>query len=289
VGVDKLRKPFLVIALVLIAISMLICLGSNLVSQPPSFAERVNKALDSAQSNPKIARELEERDINLEDARADLEQTNSDDPPGLAIPALALINGILLLVLIMTALPMLIGDRVTGTVQGVVGIIGGLLTLLAAIVVVIIAFSALMLMVGLFLAVPFGTMAYLAIFGSFDTGASAAITFVLMVLQILAFICVILAQERFLKIKGLVVLFFVTIGLTFVTSLLHSIVPGILVSITDAIGAIINGIIAAIWAIFLLIGGIIGVIRLLGVAGGAGRMGLTRTAGPAAQPTQWQR
>jgi hypothetical protein len=40
-------------------------------------------------------------------------------------------------------------------------------------------------------------------------------------------------------------------------------VPGILVSITDAIGAIVVGICGALWAIFLIVGGLIATIKTL--------------------------
>jgi hypothetical protein len=46
-----------------------------------------------------------------------------------------------------------------------------------------------------------------------------------------------------------------------IISFLHGLVPIILVSITDMIAAIIIGIIAVIWAIVLLIGGIVGLVK----------------------------
>jgi hypothetical protein len=274
---DQLRRPFLIITLICIALALLICIGSNLLSGPKSFAERTNSALQSAQSTPAIKAELEKRGIDIAGARDQLSETKEQDPPGLAIPGLGLINGILLLILILTALPMFVGDRITSTVQGIINIIGGLIGLIAGIVLAIGAFIALMIMVSLLLAIPFGTLAYLVIFGSFDTGSSALITTVVMVLQIVGAICLILAQERFLKSKGLVLLFATAILLTFVVSLLHSIVPGILVSITDAVGAIIIGIIGAIWSLVVLIGGIIGAIRLLQLGRAGGPSMLTRS------------
>ena len=267
---DQLRKPFLVLSLVAIGLVVLICIGSNLVTGPPPAASRINSAL----SNPDIQAQLAARDISLNDARDELNDAPSEDPPGLAIPYLALVNGILLLVLFLTTLPILVGDRITGTVQGVASIIGGLLGLIGGIVMAILAFTKLMLMVSLFLAVPFGTLAYLAIFGSFDTGGAAAITTMVMLLQVGAAILLLLAQERFLKSKGLVLLFATAILLTFVVSLLHGIVPGILASITDALGALIVAILGAIWSLVLLIGGIIAALRLLqlGRQGGPGQL-----------------
>ena len=272
---DQLRRPLLVLSLAAVALALLICLGSNLFTEPPPFASRVNSAL----ANPDVQQQLADRDIDLADARDQLAETRGTDPPGLAIPALALVNGILLLVLILTALPLLVGDRLTGTVQGIVSIIGGLLGLLGGITLALAAFAALMLMVSMFLSVPFGTLAYLAIFGSFDTGGAAVITSMVLLLQVVAVILLVLSQQRFLKSVGLLLLFATALLLTFVVALLHSVVPGILVSITDAIGALVIGVVGAIWSLVVLIGGIVAAVRLLqlGRQGGPGQ--LTRPPG----------
>lgn len=271
---DQLRKPFLILCLLTVLLALLICLGSGLLTGPPPFAARVSSAL----GNPDVQAQLVARGIDLGEAREQVSQAQGQDPPGLAIPALALVNGLLLLILVLTSLPVLVGDRVTGTVQGVVSIVGGLLGLIAGIVLALAAFAALMLMVAMFLAVPFGTLAYLAVFGSFDTGGAAVITSGVMVLLVGSLVLLILAQERFLKSIGLLLLFATAIALTFVVGLLHSIVPRILASITDAIGALIVGVVGAIWSLVILVGGIVGAVRLLqlGRQGGPGQ--LTRPA-----------
>jgi hypothetical protein len=277
---DSLRRPFLVITVICIGLALLVCVGSNLVSSPPPFAERVESALSSALADPKLVAELQDRGLDLPgDARDQLGQTRPSDPPGFAIPNLALINGVLLLVLALTALPMLVGDRATGTVQGIVSIIGGLVGLLTGIVMAIVAFTALVLMVSLLLAAPFGTLAYLALFGSFDTTAAGVLTTLVMILQIVGGVCLVIAQERFLTSKGLVLLFATAILLTFVTSVLHSIVPSILVSITDALGGLVAAIVGAIWSLVLLIGGIVSAVRLLQLGRNAAPAQLQRPSG----------
>jgi hypothetical protein len=273
---DELRRPLLIAALVAILLALFLCLGSSLITKPPAITDRIDGAFNNQQLNDKLAAQ----GVDLAQAKSAVTQSMTpDSPPGLAIPDLALINGILLLVLILTTLPLLVGDRVTGTIQGVISIIGGLVGLITGITMAIVAFTALILMVSLFLAVPFGTLAYLVIFGSFNTSGAAAITGMVILLQIAAGILLILAQERFLQSKGLVLLFATTIVLTFVVSLLHSIVPGILVSITDAIAALVVGVVGAIWSLVVLIGGVIAALRLLqlGRQGGPGQ--LKRTAG----------
>lgn len=66
--------------------------------------------------------------------------------------------------------------------------------------------------------------------------------------------------------------------LTFVTALLHSIVPGFLVSITDALAALITAIVSAIWALLVLIGGIVAAVRVLRLGPQGGGGSLTRSA-----------
>jgi len=256
---DSLRKPFLVAALLVVLVAFLCCLGSSLVTGPPPFADRVNQTL----TNPQTVALLDRFDIDAGDARDTLSDTRPENPPGMGIPALALIEGLLLLVLIITAAPLLIGERITGILTGGVSIIGGLVALLAAIATAIVSFTALMLMVSLLLSAPFGTLAYLAIFGSFDTGGAALFTSLVLGLTLAGLVLLVLAQQRFLKGKGLLLLLLTAALLTFVTALLHSIVPGFLVSITDGLAALITAIVSAIWALLVLIGGIVSAVRVL--------------------------
>ncbi len=271
---DSLRKPFLVLAVVAVVIAFLACLGSSLVTGPPPFAERVQSTL----SNPKVVALLDQYDIDADDARDSLSDTRPENPPGLGIPALALIEGLLALVLLITALPLLIGERVTGVLTGGLSIIGGLVALLAAIATAIVSFTALMLMVSLLLAAPFGTLAYLALFGSFDTGGAGVFTSLVLGLTLAALVLLVFAQQRFVKGKGLMLLLGTAALLAFVTSLLHSIVPGFLASITDALAALITAIVSAIWALLVLIWGVVAAVRVLrlGRQGGGGM--LTREA-----------
>ena len=271
---DSLRKPFLIAALLVVLVAFLCCLGSSLVTGPPPFADRVNQTL----TNPQTVALLDRFDIDAGDARDTLSDTRPENPPGMGIPALALIEGLLLLVLIITAAPLLIGERITGILTGGVSIIGGLVALLAAIATAIVSFTALMLMVSLLLSAPFGTLAYLAIFGSFDTGGAALFTSLVLGLTLAGLVLLVLAQQRFLKGKGLLLLLLTAALLTFVTALLHSIVPGFLVSITDALAALITAIVSAIWALLVLIGGIVSAVRVLQLGRQIGGGTLTRDA-----------
>ena len=77
-----------------------------------------------------------------------------------------------------------------------------------------------------------------------------------MALKMLAVYALFLAHQKFFAVKGLVLLLLSSLLANLVVSLLHAIVPGFLVSITDVVAAIIIGIIAIIWALSKLIGAI---------------------------------
>lgn len=271
---DSLRKPFLVVALLAVVVAFLACLGSSLVTAPPPFADRVQQTL----SSPQTAELLDKFGIDPGDARDSINGTRPDNPPGLGIPALALIEGLLLLVLVITAAPLLIGERATGVLTGAVSIIGGLVALLAAIATAIVAFTALMLMVSLLLSVPFGTMAYLAIFGSFDTSGAALFTSLVLGLTLACLVLLVFAQQRFVHSKGLMLLIATAALLTFVTALLHSIVPSFLASITDALAALVTAIVSAIWALLVFIWGVVAAVRVLRLGRQASGGSLTREA-----------
>lgn len=257
---DTLRRPFLIAALIFAAFAVAMSLGAPLFTGPPAVADRISGVL----SDPTMASQLAERGVDVSQAAGALSaMTAPTDPPGLALPYLGLIDGLLLLVLILTALPTVIGDRVTGSVQGIVSIIGGLVGLVGSIVLAVVAFVALMLMVSLFLAAPFGTLAYLAIFGFFDTSGAAVILGLITVAQLATGVALALAQQRFLKSKGLMLLLASCLLASLLTAVLHGIVPTILVSITDALAALIIAVLAAIWSLVVLIGGILSAVKLL--------------------------
>jgi len=263
--VNELRPWALWLCLLAVVLGTGVCAGSALVGGTPPLDDRVS-ALRSTVPPDGVSTD------DLGDLSAADFDAGAADPPGLGINALVVVNGLLLVVIALTALPLLVGNRITGSVQGVVTFIGGLLALLGGILLAITAFIALTVMVSLFLSAPFGTLAYLAVFGFFDTGTSTAQLALLLFLQIAAAVLLVVANQRFLGSKGLMVLFATAILLTVVTAFLHSVVPGILVSITDAIAAIIAAVVGAIWGLVLLIGGIVSIVKLIaaGRAAGAG-------------------
>ena len=185
------------------------------------------------------------------------------DSPGLGIPYLALVDGILAYSLALMVLSLVLPMHLQAKLQGIVGVILMFFLALACIVLIFVALAQLLLMIGLFFAIPFGTIAYLAIWGNFPRTAAAVILSLLMLLKICATICLPIAHQRYLKDIGLILMVLTSFVATIVVSFLHGLVPGPLVSITDALAAIIVGIIALIWAIVVLIGSIIAFIFAL--------------------------
>jgi hypothetical protein len=222
-GVDELRRLPLIIALVLMILVVLVELGAALF----------------------------------------LRGGGTDSPPGYGIPYLALVDGILAYSLGLMVLALVLNPNLQAKLQGIVTLILSFLLALGSIVLIIVAFVKLLIMVALFFAAPFGTLAYLAIWGDFPKGAAATILAFLILLKIGATICLPIAQQRFLQIKSLILLIATSFLATLIVSFLHGLVPSPLVSITDALAAVIVGILALIWAIVILIGSINAVIQAL--------------------------
>jgi hypothetical protein len=223
--VESLRLPFFIVSLVCFALVLLTEMGA-----------------------------LAHRLIPLDDPGA---------PPGLGIPYLALLDGLLLFIVILMALPLLLPDRIHAKLQGIATLIVGLLTLLGGIVVIFVALVLLMVMVTLLMALPFGPAVYLAIYGSFATGLAQGQLALLMLFKLVGAVCLVLAHQRFLQNKGLVMLVLTSLVANLIIGFLHSLVPVPLVSITDAVAAIIVAILAVIWAILLLIGSLPAILKAI--------------------------
>jgi hypothetical protein len=113
------------------------------------------------------------------------------------------------------------------------------------------------------MAIPFGTIAYLAMWGNFHTTAAQAALSMLMTLKVVFAVCLVLAHQRFLQNKGFVLIIITSFVSNLIIAFLYGLVPSILVSITDDIGAIIVCILAIIWSVVYLIGGIMSVIKVI--------------------------
>ncbi|ABA90120.1 hypothetical protein Pcar_2885 [Syntrophotalea carbinolica DSM 2380] len=181
---------------------------------------------------------------------------------GWGIPCLALLDGQLVFTVLLMAAPLILPERITGRVQGVATFIVSLLLLIGCVAAGVAAVGLLMLLIGLLLALPFGPIAYAAMgYASFPTGAAAATLGLLMMGKLVSSGVLVIAHQRFLENKGLILLIATSLLATIVISYLHGMVPGFLVSVTDLIGAIVVVILAAIWVIVGLVFAVIAMIK----------------------------
>jgi hypothetical protein len=227
---DTMRKPIFVVALIVILLTVLVELGSIAVLGTSGSSATALEA----------------------------------PTPGKAIPSLALLDGLLFFAALIIGIALLIPERIQSKVQGIVTLIFSILLLLACIgAIFMIDLPLLILMVSLLLAPPFGTIAYFAMWANFDTSGARIALSLLMTLKIVFAVCLVLAHQRFLQNKGLVLIIITSLVANLIIAFLHGFVPGVLVSITDDIAAIVVCILAAIWAVVYLIGGIVSVVKVI--------------------------
>ncbi len=226
---DRLRTPFFIAAIVLIAVAVLVELGSAAVLHNVG---ETGKAMDVAS-------------------------------PGLGIPAIGLLDGLLLYTVLVMGAALIVPERIQARLQGLVTLIFSIVLLIADIAMLYATMALLILMVTLLLAAPFGTIAYLALWGTFDTSAAKVALGLTMSLKLLFVACLVLAHQRFLQNKGLVLLVVLSLVATFALGLLHGFVPGFLVAITDAIGAVVFAVIVAVLGVMFLVAAMISVVKAI--------------------------
>lgn len=225
---DSLRTPFFVAAVIAMLLAVLTELGSTaLLGQAGAHAQEL-------------------------------------PTPGLGIAYLALLDGLILYTVGLMGLSLLLPERIHGRLQGIATFVVSLLVLIAAIALIVAAIGLLMLMVSLLMAAPLGTLAYLAAYADFAVGPAQLTLGSLMTLKIAFAVLLILAHQRFLQNRGLVLLVLTSMLANVMLTFLHAF-PRLLVSITDDIGAIVIGVLAALWALVFLIGSIPAIIKALRV------------------------
>ncbi len=248
---DKLRTPFFIASLVLILIVVSIEIGGGLLLKGSFSGDICSQLPDQYQADCQGMDPAERQKLQ-------------SDVPGLAITYMAEVDGTLLFVMALIGISLIVPGSIQGRLQGCATLIFTLLMLLGAIGLVFVALGKLLLMIALFLSVPFGTIAYFIMFGFFNRGGAAAILATIMTLKIACVVCLLLAQQRFVQNIGLVLLILTAFVANIIVSFLHGLVPIFLVSITDALAAIVLAIIAIIWLLVLLIGAIPAIIKAIG-------------------------
>ncbi|PZF95118.1 hypothetical protein [Micromonospora deserti] len=255
-----LRKPFLLLAMLAIGLAAGVELGAGLL---------VGGGDASAA---------------LRDSAADLDVPITvgsavEEPSGRGIGYLALVDAVAVWTTGLYCLSLVLPDRVQGRVQGVATLVFSIVLIIVAFVALLVSFVELTVMVSLFLAPPFGTLAYLAVWGFFPVGDAALVLGLVLLLKLAWAGLLVAAQPRFLQNKGLVLLALTTLLCTVVLEFLHQLVPVILVSILDDLGALVFAVVAVVWGLVLLIGSIpaiVKAVRVTATASDGGRGGPRR-------------
>jgi hypothetical protein len=136
--------------------------------------------------------------------------------PGIGISYVAVLDLLLLYTLALLGLDAVAPTRgVVARLQGIVTFILSLLGLLAVIALIFVALNLLALMVSLLLAVPFGTLIYLGLWGDFAIDQARVLLGSIMLLKLIGVALLLLSRPLFLKNKGFMLLMITSVGATF--------------------------------------------------------------------------
>jgi hypothetical protein len=184
-------------------------------------------------------------------------------PPGLGMRALVLLDVLLFSQVIFLGADALGIGRVARWLNGPGNLILCIVVIFGGIALALAALGLVILMISVLMALPFGPLIYAAIWGSFARGTAMGLLSSTLTLRLIAGVLLVVYDQSVLGKKRLLLLFFTCLVGDLVVSFLLGLVPGLLCSITDAVGAIIGGILGIIWAIILLIPAISGTLRLI--------------------------
>jgi hypothetical protein len=175
-------------------------------------------------------------------------------PAPLALPAQALIDGLLLVSVAGIALPRLRSRRAgrarAGGARGsrLGSFVFSLAILLASIAVAVLAIARVRYLVALYLSPPVGTLSYLLLYGSFRRGAALTVLVALMVLKVAAAALVLVAFPRAAVKRGLGGLAITSVAATVATTFGYALAPTYLATIIDAVSASLVALVALLWA-----------------------------------------
>lgn len=241
---DEVRRPLFVAALALVGLMLLLELGAVVVLSGRDTAQNLEALLPAGE-----VRDAFDQLDNTQKATL----SGRDSPPPLAIPCLALLDGIWLFQMGLMAAGRFQTKGKQGNLWGYRALLFAILLIATGVDLFITTLNQLQLMVGWLLAPPFGTLAYLATYGFFKRGQATILLSLLTILKGAAAISSISAGQQFLPNKGLVWLIFTSLFANILIASLHHSVPAFLATLADGIAALIVVILALSWAIFLLV------------------------------------
>jgi len=269
----KIRTLFFLLAVLVMLAVVLIERGAvqaaNVAANLPPFITGDDAiSLDQALGIFTTEQQQELDDLRSKKA-GEISKLKKEALSGFGVRSLQYVDGLLLYTLVLMTLALILPrvfsdyEYFHAKAQGILTLVFGILLILAAIVFALVVLAKLIGMVLLFLSFPFGTLAYLIIFGSFPRGAMNAVLGLIFMLKVVFVVLLLLAHQDFLKNIGLVVYVLGALAANLVVTFLYGIVPGILVSITDAIAALVVVIIGGILALVMIVGAIISIVFAL--------------------------
>ena len=158
--------------------------------------------------------------------------------PGIGIPALVLVDIPLAFTLTLFGLGFVVPHGLLGRTQGCATLIVSLVVLLGGCLTVVLAFGLLMVMLAL-IGSFFGIVVYLALWGNFAREAAAVILAFLLMSKLVIGAGLLVSNQRYLQNRGLVLLWLTSLVANVIVAFLHGLLPRPVVSILDAVAAII--------------------------------------------------
>lgn len=270
----KIRIPFFVLAIVAMLAVVLIerstLQAADVASGlPPFLLGREPVPLQQTTNIFSVEQKATLDRLLSEASPAEIDRLRRGGLSGFSVRSLQYVDGLLLFTLVLIAaalfLPRIFSryEYFHARLQGIVTLIFGILVILAAVVLLLQVLVKLIIMVSLLLAFPFGTLAYLIIYGQFPRGAMTAVLSLIFFLKLLFGVLLLLAHQDFIKNLFLVIYVLAALAANLVVTFLYGMVPGILVSITDAIAAIVVIIIGIILALIMAVAAIISIVFAL--------------------------
>jgi len=128
-------------------------------------------------------------------------------------------------------------------------LLGCIALVILAIIAALAALAKLVLMLASLLAIPFGTLVYLAVWGHFPRGDARVVLSTILLLVLVSGALTVLSNPKVVKNVRLVIAYLFALLLVAFISAAHGFLPSVLASITDAIAAIIVAIVGAVAAL----------------------------------------
>lgn len=172
---------------------------------------------------------------------------------GLSMPAMGLIDGLLLWLLLTLVTSTIIPAPVHNKLRA---LLTPLVYLVAVIVAVFVFFGGVLkltLMLSLLLAVPFGPLVYLSVYGNFGTDGVTLVTGIVTGFRAAVLVILCISSWRYLKNKTLISMATAGFISGFLVGLIFALLPGILHSVGDAVLAIIFAVLASVMSIVMFV------------------------------------